>query len=254
MDKEAILSLIGNGTGESITTETLESYGLGGIDCPVCENRGYVIAINKDGVLGTRECSCMNQRRSIRAIRTSGMEDMISRYTFDNYETPDKERQELKAAALDFCNRDTGWFYIAGKSGSGKTHLCTAICAELIKRNKRTQYMLWRDESVKLKSGVNDRQWYEARIKKLKTVPVLYIDDFWKSRRSEDHVRVTDADVNLAFEILNTRYNDSSLRTIISTEMALPEVLDIDEATGSRIYERSRGFVKKAPSENWRLR
>lgn len=254
MDKETILSLIGKNSGESITIETLESYGLGGVDCPVCENRGYVIVKNENGILVTRECSCMNERRSMRALRTSGMADMVSRYTFDNYQTPDRERQELKQAAQDFCANDTGWFYIAGKSGSGKTHLCTAICAELIRRGKRTHYMLWRDESVKLKGGVNDRDWYEKETKKFKTVPVLYIDDFWKSRRTDDQVRVTDADVNLAFEILNTRYNDSSLRTIISTEMSLPEVLDIDEATGGRIYERAKGFVKKAPGENWRLR
>lgn len=196
----------------------------------------------------------MNTRRSLRAIRYSGMADMLDRYTLDSFETPDDERRSIKQAATDFVKAGEGWFYIAGRSGSGKTHICTAICGELIRRGYQTLYMLWRDESTKLKSGLLEREWYEYRIKKLKTYPVLYIDDFWKAKKTDGHVKVTDGDVNLAFEILNYRYNNSKLRTIISSEMTLEEVLDIDEAIGSRIYERSRGFTKKAPEENWRLR
>ena len=105
-----------------------------------------------------------------------------------------------------------------------------------------------------MKGGLTDREWYEKRIERLKTVPVLYIDDFWKAKKTDGQTRVTDGDVNLAFEILNFRYNDSKLRTIISSEMMLENVLDIDEATGSRIYERSRGFTKTAPADNWRLK
>ena len=64
----------------------------------------------------------------------------------------------------------------------------------------------------------------------------------------------TDADIRLAFEILNSRYNDSQLRTIISSELTLFEILGLDEAVGGRIYERSKGFVLEAPRENWRLK
>lgn len=60
----------------------------------------------------------------------------------------------------------------------------------------------------------------------LKMVYVFYIDDFIKET-------VTDADINIAFELLNARYNDHEKLTIISTEKS------IDEALGSRIYERS---------------
>ena len=107
--------------------------------------------------------------------------------------------------------------------------------------------MLWRDDIVKLKACVTDSEEYSRQIKPFKSVQVLYIDDFLKGK-------VTEADINIAFEILNYRYHNQSMRTIISSERSIEEVLDIDEAVGSRIYERSRGYYITAPAENWRLR
>lgn len=252
-------NLVERKSTESFTTETvtdaLESYDLGGVDCSVCGNTGYIIH-REPGKLefATAECSCMNTRRALRAIRNSGMADMLRKYTLENYQTPDETRKALKNAAIDYIQAPGGWFFIGGMTGSGKTHLCSAICGELIKRRQYVRYMLWRDDSTKLKGSITDPEAYKDQIQALKTVPVLYIDDFFKSRRVDGKVKVTDGDVNLAFEILNYRYNDRTLRTIISTELTLAEIMDIDEATGGRIYERSRGFVKAAPSENWRLK
>ena len=43
---------------------------------------------------------------------------------------------------------------------------------------------------------------------------------------------ITQGDINIAFEIINYRYiND--LITIISSELLLDEIINIDEATGS---------------------
>ena len=182
----------------------------------------------------------------MRRIRRSGISDMLLRYTFKNYEDSDETRHNVKQTAIRFANSDSGWFYIAGQPGSGKTHICTAICARLIDRNKHVRYMKWRDESRQLKSLINSEA-LEEPLEKLKNVYALYIDDFFKGGSNE-------ADVRLAFEIINARYNNSKLRTIISTEMPLEEILQVDEALGSRIYERSRGFVIAAPKENYRLR
>lgn len=175
---------------------------------------------------------------------------MLSRYTFDNYETPDERRALIKETAERFVDSDTGWFFIAGHSGSGKTHICTAICSALMDKGNEVKYMLWRDENTALKSCITEYDEYQRRINKLKDVPVLYIDDFWKVRDGS----LTNADVNLTFEIINARYNDMSKRTIISTELMYSDIIRVDEAIGGRIFERSRGFSIKAPDENWRLR
>lgn len=226
--------------------ETLDDYGLGGIDCELCGNTGTITEAH-DGSLWSRECECMKRRRSMRSIRNSGMEDMLSRYTFGNYEVNDDKRKNIAALAKRFAKQDEGWFFISGRSGSGKTHICTAICKELIDRSVEVKYMLWRDESAALKACITEHEEYDPKIRQLKNVPVLYIDDFWKGG-------VSDADVRLSFEILNARYCDASKRTIISSELPLSRIVEIDEAVGSRIFERSKGFRIIAPNENYRLR
>ena len=142
MNAETILQIVRNATGVSHTIDSLEAYDLGGVDCPECGNTGYLIE-RGPGLLDfhTRECPCMNVRRSMRTIRNSGMSDMLTRYTLDSFETPDKERLEIKKTAIRFIEANEGWFFIGGRSGIGKTHICTAICNELIKQGKRTLYM-----------------------------------------------------------------------------------------------------------------
>ena len=111
--------------------------------------------------------------------------------------------------------------------------------------------MLWRDESARIKALLNEPEGVE-RMRDLKTAPVLYIDDLFKGAE-----RPTQGDLNIAFELLNYRYNDERLYTIISTEKLLDELIAIDEAIGSRIAERSKGHrvqINRDPTRNWRTR
>ena len=85
-----------------------------------------------------------------------------------------------------------------------------------------------------------------GRMRVLKKTEVLYTDDFLKGGD-------TDADIRLAYEILNSRYNDRGLRTILSSEMTPEKLLRRDEALGGRIYERARGYVLQAPAKNMRF-
>lgn len=225
----------------------LVECGLDNVDCPVCHNTGCIVTKAADGTLKAAECSCMAKRVSIRNLERSGLKDAISRYTMQAYVADTPERKKVMSAAVEFCEAERGWFFISGKSGSGKTHICTAICSKLMDKGKAVRYMRWRDDSIMLKALTTDGEEYQRLIQPFKSVPVLYIDDFLKGGHSE-------ADIRLAFEILNSRYNDSSLRTIISSEMTLFEILGLDEATGGRIYERAKGFVIESPRENWRLR
>lgn len=233
-------------TSTTTTSESLADYGLDNVDCPICHNTGRLVRKGKGMELFTRECECMAKRVSLRRIERSGMKDMLRRYTFQAYETPDAARVRVKVTAEKFAEADEGWFYIAGQSGSGKTHICTAICSTLINRGKNVYYMRWRDESRTLKALINSDE-IEPALDRLKKVDVLYIDDFFKGGNNE-------ADVRLAFEILNARYNDSRLRTVISSEIPMEQLLQIDEALGGRIWERSKGFRLSAPDENWRLK
>ena len=226
--------------------EGLADYGLGGVDCPECGNTGMISYIGENGELVSRQCACMKKRVALRRIRQSGMSDLLSRYSFETYKDEAEEQKNILAKAKQFAGSDEGWFYIFGRSGSGKSHICTAICGELINRNRDVYYMPWRDESTQLKSLIMDSFEYERRTQKLKRVEVLYIDDFLKGGD-------TDADIRLAYEILNFRYNDIKLRTILSSETDLKTLLKRDEALGGRVYERARGYVLQAPASNMRF-
>lgn len=114
--------------------------------------------------------------------------------------------------------------------------------------------MRWRDDSVKLKAVVNDSAEYEEIISPFKESDVLYIDDFFKTERGKNP---TTADVNLAFEIINYRYNNPRFITIISCERSVTDIVKIDEAVGSRIFERARNYcldIQNDVSKNYRLR
>ncbi len=217
--------------------------------CEFCHDTGQIIHRVPGSIeISVSECECAVKRRNALRIKRSGLADVMSRYTFEAYKTPDKQTAAIKAAALRYVAESRGeWFVIVGRPGSGKTHVCTAIIGKLIEGGKNCKYMLWRDEVRELKALVNDNSAYRERMNLLKNVDVLYIDDFFKGRT------VSDGDLNVAFELLNARYN-ARKRTIISGERTIGAIMDIDEAIGSRIYERSKnGYCFETSPENWRL-
>ena len=89
-------------------------------------------------------------------------------------------------------------------------------------------------------------------IRTVKTADILYIDDFFKTRRGDF---VSTADVNATFKIINYRYNEE-LATIISSELSLQQIVEIDEALGSRIAEMANHkiFIERDPKKNYRFR
>lgn len=231
-------------------------------NCTVCKNKGLIMRAEqmKNGYWTTisSECKCMSVRRTIKRMQRSGLKNIIKDYTFSKFEATEQWQQTIKAAAVAYAKEPEGWFFIGGQSGSGKTHICTAICREFLLNGQAVKYMLWRDEVVKLKDLVTDYEQYTALIDSYKKVPVLYIDDLFKTGRAADGMkqRPTGGDVNVAFEILNYRYNDPKLLTIISSECTISDILDIDEAVGGRIFERAKTAFSLKPdrSRNYRLR
>ncbi|MBE5035840.1 ATP-binding protein [Gallibacter intestinalis] len=207
--------------------------------CPICKDTGYIETVI-DGYEYAKECECQirarEQKRQEKYIAESGLQTVLDSMTFDTYEETEKANANLKATAKTYLNEyQDYWWYISGVSGCGKTHITTAICGELIKQGIPVHYMQWRDESTEIKSLVNDDTKYGEKMRRLKKVKVLYIDDFFKGA-------VTEADIKLAFEIINARYI-SKLPTLFSSELSVKEILDIDEAIAGRINQRADKYV-----------
>ena len=225
-----------------------------GYVCELCKNRGFIAKAEwTDMGYWTRvdyTCTCMTIRGNIARMKKSGLQEAIVKCRFDTYHATEPWHDKVKRLAMDYAEGQlTGaeegkWFFIGGASGTGKSHICTAICRELLYHGKEVHYMLWRDETVKLKAMVNDAAQYEKTMQELKTVEVLYIDDFFKCGQHDGGMqRPTAADIQLAFEILNYRYNRADAITIISSESTLDEIFALDEAVGGRIGERSKEYV-----------
>ncbi len=174
----------------------------------------------------------------------AGLAKAFENSSFDNFNT-DKKPPIVKAAksiCQQYANSYDGKHSIAllGQVGSGKTHLCTAITNELLKKLIPVLYMPYREVLTLLKQSMTknygeDETVYQKEIQRFKAAPVLYIDDLYKGK-------ITDSDKNIMFEIINYRYQYSK-PIIISSEFTTDKMLDFDEAIGSRIIQMCKGFI-----------
>ena len=234
---------------------------IDGYNCSICKNKGYIVKPDlylNDYTEIQCTCKCQKARKTIRAMKRSGLEDVVYEYTFDRYFVTDAWQKVVKSTAQRYLEANNeNWFFFGGATGSGKSHICTAIAVQLIKREKEVKYMLWRDEASKLKAKANDIC-YGDEIKEYKEVDVLYIDDLFKTGKSDGQAfqRPTQGDINLAFEIINSRYVQKKI-TIISSECTLDDLLMIDDAVAGRIKQKCGEFcISIAPdrAKNYRLK
>ena len=232
----------------SMTHESpLKECGLDLFHCEKCGDTGTLTRKDEEGILWSRECECMKRRRSLRNIKNADLQSLVQRYTFENYKTPTPKHGAVKKKAEEYCRSDAPAFLISGQSGSGKSHICVAAVNRLIEEGGTAEFLQWRRDAPELKAMLTDNhQDYMAKLRRLREAKNLYIDDFLKGS-------ITPADINLAFVIINDRYNSSGRKTIVSTELTAAQLLAADEATGGRLLEMARGYVIEAPAQNWRL-
>ena len=259
-----ISSQIGNRQAEQSTNSieelkvkkfNAEIGNLKNFDCPKCKNKGFNGKLDENGLFAVDQCECYKTRNSITKIKKSGLEDLLQEYTFDKYEAKEDWQKDIKSKALAFLDDNyKKWFYIGGQVGSGKTFICTAIADEFLKRGNQVVYMKWQDEIVTLKANKTNYDEYGKIMDGFKNAEVLYIDDLFKVKEG---TTLTPADVNTTHELINYRYDKHGLITIISSEYTTKNLLCIDEALGSRVYQRSKDYqVNIAPDikKNYRLR
>ena len=221
-------------------------------DCPICKNKGFTFFICGEEI-ASRLCECRKTRKSIHLLKESGIKEQAEKKSLNSFKITDEFQRKMREKAEAYINdRGDKWFFIGGQSGCGKTHICTAICMELIKRGSSLIYMKWADATRELKDKMNS-YYYDEIIDKYKDVDVLYIDDFFKVQAG---TVPSASDIRIAFELLNSRLLKNK-RTIISSEFTLIEMLNFDEATVSRINEKSKPYVlsiEKDRSKNHRLK
>lgn len=241
-----------HGMRSTTDADPLSQYGRGQalLDCPLCENRGYLMSVDADGILRGRPCNCMERRNTLWSLRRDGLTDTVKRCTFESYKTDTETQRKVKDAALAFTEDSSGaWFFISGRSGSGKSHICTAAFAALIEGGSGGRFLRWEQGVTRLKQlRYNSPEDYDAALRPLLHTAILYVDDLFVGAAS-------DADLRLAYTILDARYSNARLRTIISCERSLRKIAELPEGEriAGRIAERAKGYILQSPDVNMRL-
>lgn len=175
-----------------------------------------------------------------------------------------KEIDEMKKMAMKYAkdfsqtkDRKNNSIALLGQPGSGKTHLGIAIANELMNKGIGVRYMEYRTDVPRIKQVANDYISYANEINKYKNATVLLIDDLYKKATYKDMrgiEHVADADLRAMFEIINHRYLKNA-PIIVSSEYFIEDLLNFDEALGSRILEMCEGHIKEVRGEklNYRL-
>lgn len=219
--------------------------------CDKC--RDMLFIIQPDGT--AKECECRSLRIAEEKLKASGVSEEFRKKTFYNF---NYERSieimeafiKAKSYSKNFekirVTRKNSVMFI-GQVGSGKTHLAIAISNILLDKGIGVIYMPYRDSITNLKQSITDSENFQREISKYKNAQVLLIDDLFKGA-------ITKSDINIMYEIVNYRYF-KSLPIITTSEKTIDDLIEIDEAIGSRLYEMSKNYVAEIAGEklNYRI-
>ena len=230
--------------------------------CSECMDSGWIDVWDENGNRFARKCACRIAREAESRLQESGLAEAVQQQTFDSFRTDNALQAHMKRIAQEYLvtlfdrwdEPRRPWMYYGGNPGSGKTHICTAVCGEILRHNIGVKYMQWTTESKRLKFSGNEI--FEDALDEYINPTVLYIDDLLKQKYTENPV-FTEADIRIAFSILNARYLMNK-PTIISSEWDLiDQLLPADEGVFSRVYERAKEFtvrISRRQEFNYRMR
>lgn len=203
--------------------------------CTECSDTGFI-----DGV---RMCKCFREELIKATIISSGIGHLIEKQSFDNFDlewyndNPKNYEKMIKTldAAKNYCknfNKNKGNLLLIGKTGTGKTHVSTAIAREIIDMGydviyDTVQNIISDFEDDRFRRGYNND---ELKSEKYLECDLLIIDDLG----TEFTNQIT---LSCIYNILNTR-NNKGLATIVSTNL-LPD--ELAKKYEDRIYSRIVG-------------
>ena len=204
--------------------------------CKECSDSGFVGD-------GTRMCNCLRELIIRERIAESGIGKLIEKQSFDNFDLSvyafdesvhTKMRANLAAAKNYVKNFDKERenLLLIGKTGTGKTHISTAIARELIHKGydviyDSAQNIISDFEADRFRSGYGS---YEPKSDKHLECELLIIDDLGTEFASQ-------FTLSTIYNLLNTRQN-KGLSTIISTNLSPDELAKRYE---DRVYSRIIG-------------
>ena len=206
--------------------------------CSKCRDLKFII---NDGV--AYPCQCREVEIAKDMLKKSGISEEFRNKTFENFNNTQDSQiingyKKAKEYATNFSiikERTQNSIMFMGQPGSGKTHLSLSIANVLMDNSIGVVYMGYRDIMTQIKQNIMDEAYYNKIMNRYKHAKVLLIDDLFKGNISK-------SDINIMFELINYRYFNK-LPVIISTELSIENLVNIDEALGSRLIEMSKDYL-----------
>ena len=207
-------------------------------NCSECSDTGFV---------GGKMCKCFREMLITENIKSSGMGKLIEKQSFsnfdleryrddeDNYQRMKNNLAEAKEFVKNFGSVPKTMLFI-GSTGTGKTHLSTAIAKALIEKGCEVLYdssqnIVSAFEKDRFKSGYGP---YEPLGDKYLECELLILDDLGTEF-------INQFTVSCLYNLINTRQN-KGLATIISTNLS---ATDLTKKYEDRIYSRIMGSDSK---------
>ena len=178
-----------------------------------------------------------------RLYKNSGLKLDDLDKTFENYICGDNA--DLRAA---FCEafqaaKNNSCLVIAGKRGTGKTHLAISIAIENMKKGRTAKFRLVNSMLDELRNAALNTGDYFNLMDEFKSVDCLILDDLGKEKN-------TDKAIDYLHQIIDCRYRNN-LQTIITTnamtasDLSTQSGVDFIAPIISRIAEKGRWITIK---------
>ena len=206
--------------------------------CPNCESE----RLADEAADFEREKANQKQAAFEKALGRSGVPLRFRDRTFQNYQADDFMRQKalsiLERYALNFedVSKTGRSLILSGKTGTGKTHLATALANHLLKLGKTPLYITLYDliSSIKQTWGYGSNKSESQVIAAYAQCDLLIIDEIGAQFKS-------DAEKLILFDIINKRYERLQPTIIISNyPLDSAKGQSIKKAVGDRVIDRLR--------------
>lgn len=207
-------------------------------NCQKCEDKGYTF--NNEGEVVW--CECKLKKDAEERLSKSGLAHRIRENTFKNYKQDDPQRIEAVNYCLEYLSNFKEFkpsIVLMGEVGAGKTHLAIATANKLLSEYS-VKYVPYEDIRD-LRLRMNDKEYYNSKINSFREVSVLFIDDLFKGLEKDVDIARFKTELDITYQIINYRYNNKK-PMIITTELNVNRMMQIDGALASRILEMSKGY------------
>lgn len=213
-------------------------------DCEACRDYGYIKQENGQ----FKRCECEVKRLAKIRLESQGFKN--GEMTMEKFESTDDIAKIMKRKAEAYIDSYPNGKSMAvmGQVGAGKTHLVIGIAQALMDKGHEVTYMPYVDTMAQIRQAVFNAEEYSKIMNGLKKTELLVIDDFLKGN-------ILPNDLSIVFELINYRYLNQK-PFIISSEKLLDEIIQLDEALGTRISQVTKGNriqVKKDSKRNKRI-